>query len=144
DRAYASIRDRLERAYRGARSDGAPLTAQDLHGRIRLVTTPPLNRASMAPAAWPPVAFRNLRHAPDADAGPDSPDPRGRWHRAATLRRAVLLALVVGQTAVATWLMTAVLPYHGAQPLELAILALVAVLFCWVAAGFWTAVMGCF
>lgn len=118
-------------------AEHAPPTTQDVHGCTRLATTPPLNRASMAPDAWPPVAFRRPR-----DTGPDSPDPRGRWHGAATLRRAVLLALVLGQTAVATWCMNAVLPYHGAQPLELAILALFAVLFCWVSAGFWTAVMG--
>jgi membrane glycosyltransferase len=132
DAAYASVRERLERA-----TLGAPVT-EDAHGRARLVTTPPLNRASMAPGAWPPVAFR--RRAPDE--GPDSPDPRGRWHGAATLRRAVLLALVLAQTAVATWAMTAVLPYHGRHGLEIAILGLFAVLFCWVSAGFWTAMMG--
>jgi membrane glycosyltransferase len=140
DPAYASVRGRLELAYRGARSDGAPLAAQDAQGRTRLVTTPPLNRASMAPCAWPPVAFR--RRAPEERG--DSPDPRGRWHGAAALRRTTLLALVVAQTAVAAWFMSAVLPYHGHQPLEIAILGLFGVLFCWVSAGFWTAVMGFF
>jgi len=138
DPAYASVRGRLDLAYRGARRDGAPLAVQDAHGRVRLMTTPPLNRAPMAPGAWPPVAFR--RRA--AGEGPDSPDPRGRWHGAATLRRMVLLALVLAQTAVATWFMSAVLPYHGQQPLEIGILGLFAVLFCWVSAGFWTAMMG--
>jgi len=35
-----------------------------------------------------------------------------------------------------------VLPYHGRQPLELAILVLFAILFAWISAGFWTAFAG--
>ena len=35
-----------------------------------------------------------------------------------------------------------VLPYHGTQPLEIAILVLFAILFGWVSAGFWTALAG--
>src|SRR5438128_2612718 len=38
--------------------------------------------------------------------------------------------------------MSAVLPYHGRQPLEIAILVLFTVLFGWVSAGFWTAIAG--
>ena len=38
--------------------------------------------------------------------------------------------------------MTRVLPYHGRQPLEIAVLALFAVLFGWISAGFWTAIAG--
>ncbi|HEX8964656.1 MAG TPA: glucans biosynthesis glucosyltransferase MdoH, partial [Rhodocyclaceae bacterium] len=57
-------------------------------------------------------------------------------------RRAVLAVLTLGMAALATWAMTSVLPYHGRQPLEVAILALFALLFFWVSAGFWTAVMG--
>ncbi|HBO78242.1 MAG TPA: hypothetical protein DD502_08800, partial [Cupriavidus sp.] len=57
-------------------------------------------------------------------------------------RRWFLLALVVIQTALATYFMAKVLPYHGADPLEVAILVLFAVLFSWVSAGFWTAMMG--
>src|SRR5438034_1052845 len=36
----------------------------------------------------------------------------------------------------------AVLPYHGRQPLEVAMLVLFAVLFGWISAGFWTAIAG--
>jgi membrane glycosyltransferase len=63
-------------------------------------------------------------------------------HAAGALRRLVLLVLVLGQTAAGAYLMTAVLPYHGERPLELAILALFTVLFTWVSFGFWTAVAG--
>jgi membrane glycosyltransferase len=38
--------------------------------------------------------------------------------------------------------MISVLPYHGTQPLEIAVLVLFAVLFSWVSAGFWMAIMG--
>jgi membrane glycosyltransferase len=50
--------------------------------------------------------------------------------------------LTLGATVLATWAMTSVLPYHGRQALEVAILALFAILFFWVSAGFWTALMG--
>lgn len=87
---------------------------------------PPIRRTPMAPS---PVT-----HVP---AGPPPP-----WHRTATLRRVVLLVLAAGQAALATEAMASVLPYHGNQPLEMAILALFAVLFAWVSVGFWTALMG--
>jgi membrane glycosyltransferase len=89
---------------------------------------PPLNRACMAP-----------RLAPGA---PDSPDPRGAWHRTASVRRAVLLMLIAAQTALAAYFMTGVLPYDGREPLEMAVLGLFTILFAWVSAGFWTAMAG--
>jgi membrane glycosyltransferase len=141
----------------------APLARQalvrDRQGRLRLNTALPLNRTSMIPRRWPPKfwqvrserrrsqhdrraesrsAWRRSQH----DRRADAPDPLGRWHRAGAVRRIVLGLLVLGQTVVATDFMTAVLPYHGTQPLEIAILVLFAILFCWVSAGFWTAVMG--
>jgi membrane glycosyltransferase len=67
---------------------------------------------------------------------------REPWHRAAAVRRTLLVALVAVQTVAASGAMLAVLPYHGGQPLEIGILALFVVLFGWVSAGFWTAVMG--
>ena len=72
----------------------------------------------------------------------ESPDPLERWHGAGAVRRTVLGLLVLAQTIFATDFMTAVLPYHGTQPLEIAILVLFAILFCWVSLGFWTAVLG--
>ena len=46
------------------------------------------------------------------------------------------------QTTLAAWSMAVVLPYHGTQLLELAILGLFVPLFAWVSAGFWTALTG--
>ena len=65
-----------------------------------------------------------------------------RWRRVANLRRAVLMLFVFGQTAVASYYLLWVLPYHGGTPLEIGILMLFAILYAWIAVGFWTAVFG--
>ncbi|MFX6804081.1 hypothetical protein ABTH20_21745, partial [Acinetobacter baumannii] len=57
-------------------------------------------------------------------------------------RRLTLLTLMIAQTVAATWAMSTVLPYHGAAWLDAIIIVLFAVLFCWVSAGFWTAITG--
>src|SRR5439155_5305710 len=64
------------------------------------------------------------------------------WRRSGALRRLVLLILMLGQSLLATHFMREVLPYHGSQLLELIVLILFSILFLWVSAGFWTAVMG--
>jgi membrane glycosyltransferase len=97
--------------------------------------TPPLKRTPMAPTA--PV-FRGAR----GDAATQSPDPVGHWQLAGTLRRTLLFSLVAGQTALAAYFMSGVLPYQGSGPLEIAILVLFTLLFAWVSAGFWTALAG--
>ena len=71
----------------------------------------------------------------------DSQD-RHRSKSRGNLRRIVLLLLMLAQTALATYFMSEVLPYHGDKPLEMVTLGLFALLFCWVSAGFWTAMAG--
>ena len=152
--ALASIRRRLELAY--VTTDAvhpAPLT-RDALGRDRLGTAPPLARMSMVPRAWPRGLFarwflRFTRRDESSTPAPTGGDPRKSapatrqgWHRAATFRRVVLGGLIVSQTYIASSFMIAVLPYHGRQPLEIAILVLFAILFGWVSAGFWTAMAG--
>jgi membrane glycosyltransferase len=149
DPARGSIARRLE----FAAGQAAPLV-HDAQGRVRLPTVPPLARTSMVPPPWSRTFGRFIGRRGDppgaeADAprpmgGDDatSPDPLGRWHAAGNFRRVVLLGLIVAQTYVATNFMIAVLPYHGRQPLEIAMLALFAVLFGWISAGFWTAIAG--
>ncbi len=97
-------------------------------------TMPPIRRRSMAPAEWPPSTFDKR---PPSSA-PAAPATQFRPH----LRRLALFLLVVGQTFVATHFMRQILPYHGGQALEVAVLALFSILFLWVSAGFWTAIMG--
>ncbi|HET9764340.1 MAG TPA: glucans biosynthesis glucosyltransferase MdoH, partial [Casimicrobiaceae bacterium] len=148
--AYATIGARLRLAV-GESHDGArPILARDVHGRERLETTPRLARSPMAPHAWlgrKARADRDLRGertigGNPKDAGARPPNPGSRWRKRATHRRLVLLVLIVAQTVIATDFMAQVLPYHGRQPVEIAILALFAVLFAWISAGFWTALAG--
>jgi len=106
-------------------------------GTMRLEMAPPVNRTPMAPRGWPP---RNIFSSFGDDE--KRSDRKPVWHRAGALRRVLLLALVLFQTALAAWSLTAVLPHHGTQPLEIAILALFVVLFAWISAGFWTALTG--
>lgn len=129
---------------------------------------PELERSSMVPHPWTPLnpvarryqsMVRHRRHwvarkqpeqrqpwpaqlAPADDDVPDAPDPRGRWQFIGNLRRFVLLSLMIAQTLAATWFMSRVVPYQGTAWLEMVLLLLFAVLFCWVSAGFWTAIAG--
>src|SRR3569623_3653687 len=71
--------------------------------------------------------------------------PRSRapsWRGAAYFRRTSLLLLVLAQMVVGTYYMVAILPYHGEPLLEQALIASFAILFGWIATGFWTAVLG--
>jgi len=135
--AYASVSARLALAVGAPRVPTQSASVGDARP-ARLVTTPPLARTSMAPRAW--HGWRMRRRA--ADDGEGAVDSRGRWSHVAARRRIALLVLILGQTWIATDFMINALPYHGRQPLEIAILALFAILFAWISAGFWTALAG--
>ena len=156
DASAASIQRRLQLACPSP--DGhvhTECTGVEGSGHVRLATTPSLHRTPMAPSAWLlPVMTRVWRgmgrwfqrRRPARRPGPD-PELQAleaarpsRWR--AAVRRIVLLGLVLGQTAAAADGMRSVLPYHGGQPLEVAILVLFTVLFGWVSIGFWTGVVG--
>ncbi|MGE5090023.1 MAG: glucans biosynthesis glucosyltransferase MdoH [Candidatus Levyibacteriota bacterium] len=141
--AHATIGARIRLAHGDPRTPAGPVLMRDVQGRERLDTTPPLARSSMAPRAWP--AHRTREALPEDACPPEAiaqPGAATRWHGRAVRRRLGLLALIVGQTIVATDYMTRVLPYHGRQPLEIAMLVLFAILFGWISAGFWTAIAG--
>ncbi|HEX7382112.1 MAG TPA: glucans biosynthesis glucosyltransferase MdoH [Nevskiaceae bacterium] len=152
---YATVRTRLERAYGRPHAFDAPIFNESANGRVRLITTPPLARATMVPTPWSNNPVKRLarwlwrrliggrgqlanRHRPD----PPAPRPRRSWKGAGRRRRFLLTLLIVGQTYLASYYLTAVLPYHGTTGLELAELAIYAVLFAWISFGFWTAMMG--
>src|SRR5688572_3452620 len=97
-----------------------------------MLITPPLNRTPMAPGVWPPPAGLLVRQTRGGDA----------WQYAGAFRRVLLLVLTVAQTCVGAYFMSSVLPYHGGELLEVAVLGVFAVLFWWLSAGFWTAVLG--
>jgi len=106
------------------------MSAANLHPRNleRRAMMPAINRTSMAPKPWTEIARTRATPAP--------------WRRAASFRRYCLFFLVLAQTWLATNYMASVLPYHGRQPLEIALLLLFAILFFWISAGFWTAMAG--
>lgn len=64
------------------------------------------------------------------------------WRRRALVRRWLMALFVFGQTLVAGYYLLWVLPYHGGTVVELGMLGLFAVLYAWIAVGFWTAVFG--
>lgn len=152
--AYGSVAARLEMAYGEPRVGGEPLIQRRDDGAVHVATGPEPQRASMVPRAWPPHivsgfmrnAWRRMLGKPPVaatwDTLHDGPDAEGKWHPAGSHRRWVLLFLVAVQTVLATYFMSTVLPYKGADTLEVVTLSLFAVLFSWVSAGFWTAMMG--
>lgn len=104
--------------------------------------TPALRRAPMVPLAW---AGHPLRRAFAAMVGRNKGTPP--WHnptdvRPLKWRRLLLLALVAIGSYGGTATMVDVLPNKGTTPLEMGIAVLFCVLFAWVSAGFWTAMMG--
>ncbi|HWH84998.1 MAG TPA: glucans biosynthesis glucosyltransferase MdoH [Burkholderiaceae bacterium] len=103
---------------------------------------PPIHRQSMPPGPWAghPLArpWRRLFGA-----------PAPRWRRASDdrhlmIRRVLLLALVAFGAAIGTDYMTDLMPQHGQDWAERGLLVLFAILFAWVSAGFWTAILGAF
>lgn len=154
--AFDSVGRRLQWAWGVPPGSAAPFVSHDVSGHPRVATAPPLQRTSMVPEAWPRGRAERLlrwlrerllgrrgRLASRKPLEPDAPPPRPRsWQGAGRWRRGLLSLLVAVQTAMASWTMSVVLPYHGTQPLELVTLIVYAVLFAWISFGFWTAIMG--
>ncbi|MGH8807720.1 MAG: glucans biosynthesis glucosyltransferase MdoH, partial [Noviherbaspirillum sp.] len=167
--ASVASRLRLAYDRRAPQAQSGNVRTLDIERRkhTHLLLAPPPNRSPMVPHPWGPLnplvrwwqsLLRRRSHwveRKDGDRGrrpwpaarrdsvsedvTDAPDPRGGWQRNGNIRRVVLLTLMLAQTALATHFMRLVLPYQGTTPPELALVALFAVLFCWVSAGFWTA-----
>ena len=146
----------------------AGILGADAAGRPRIEATPPLNRSHVTPEAWRTnILTRGWRKLLGRKSPPPPPRQQlepARWRQVGSRRRLVLLLLMLGQTAVATWYMNSILPYQGWMLIDLqeimqqglqqsliqvlpyvvqfSILVLFSILFCWVSAGFWTALMG--
>jgi membrane glycosyltransferase len=99
---------------------------------------PPLARSSLRAQSWGRLgllAWLLRRESPPADIeGPAC----GAGHA----RRWALLMLSLAPALYATYVMSGLMPAAASSWPEKALLALFAVLSCWVAAGFWTAMMG--
>lgn len=157
--------------WRGRDEISAADTNED-NAPAALCVAPPLNRASMVPHPWGALnpftrwfqrAFAPVRMnqshiaetkvegfaVADLSVNQTPPElavvakePTASSKANGGIRRLVLLFLMLGQTALATYYMSRVLPYQGKEWLEIALLSLFALLFCWVSAGFWTAMTG--
>jgi membrane glycosyltransferase len=119
----------------------------------QVATMPPVRRTPMAPTGWPAPVLASLirsagarpRSAQPADRATEPADPSdgGALTWTAALRRTIFTVLVLVQTAAFAYYMTEkILPYHGREPLELAILTIGTILFVWISLGFWTALSG--
>lgn len=117
--------------------------------RGRLDSAPPMNRRNMLAEEMDitPLRsaikrlFRRQRAAHPWSSGPGA-GGRFPWRVSATLRRLVLLALIVIPTAISASIMHSLLPTGGYHALRVIITALFAVLFAWISVGFWSSVAG--
>ncbi|MDB5889132.1 MAG: glucosyltransferase MdoH, partial [Rhodocyclales bacterium] len=112
-------------------------------------SVPPLRRGSMVARPWCGFArgLRQILRGRGATSALRAPDG---WQQAARWRRRLLLALIILPTLAASLLMMEALPF-GDSPafssdfgkvLSAVQLLLFTVLFAWISAGFWSAVMG--
>jgi membrane glycosyltransferase len=167
--AQASVAQRLA-IDSAAELEHHEMLSVDAAGRVRLKATPPIRRTKMVPEPWKTnIVTRGWRRLLGKGVPPqptsDKRDlPKARWRTVGSIRRYILLVLMLGQTLVAGYYMKGILPYQGwamvdldeivhqtalqtAQQvlpyvLQTTILILFGILFCWVSAGFWTALMG--
>lgn len=163
-----SVKNRIAQAWPDAMEQGS-LSECDNEGRTLINAMPAVKRSSMFPEIWrtnPVGRVWDSMMGRGATSQPSSemPESEKRWRAAGSLRRYILLTLILVQTVIATWYMKTILPYQGwalLDPtnmlnqewgrsalqllpyiLQSGILILFAILFCWVSAGFWTALMG--
>jgi len=99
---------------------------------------PPVRRTPMAARPWRGLSLLSWLFR--AEPGP--PDVDGPARGAGQRRRFVLLALSLAPAIYATYVMSGLLPQEASSLAELSLLAVFAILSCWLAAGFWTAMMG--
>ncbi len=106
-----------------------------------ILPQPPVHRRSMVPQAWAgQPLLRPLRRL--LGYRPTRPWRTTADARPLMLRRVLLLVLVALGAIVGTDYMIDILPKHGQGWAEQGLLVLFGILFAWISAGFWTALMG--
>src|SRR5476649_1696346 len=169
DAAQASVGARLTLNTAEELQD-AEMLALDASGRVCLKATPPIRRTKVVPEPWRTnILVRGWCRMTGRTNPPKPPKdervlPAARWRTVGSIRRYILLILMLGQTIVAGWYMKGIMPYQGwslvdfdevrnqtllqtatqvlPYALQTSILIMFGILFCWVSAGFWTALMG--
>ncbi|MGO3005342.1 MAG: glucans biosynthesis glucosyltransferase MdoH, partial [Halomonas sp.] len=151
DPAASSVGRRLALAYAEPPLAPPEVLSTDASGITRLRTSLPIKRTPLAPEQWStnPIVNTGRRLKNWANRGWSRRRKReyhspAAWRWVATRRRWILLVLIFGQSIIAANQMRTVLPSQGQQWLEITILSLFVLLFAWVSAGFWTALMGFF
>jgi membrane glycosyltransferase len=136
-----------------AASGGRRPLETSLRRRSYPSSMPEIRRISMAPS---PIDRRPLhrlwrkirrpeKKSPCASAygaAAANPVEHSGWRAAARRRRIGMAALILLQTAAASWSLGKIFPYPWLNGLESAILVIFAILFSWISFGFWTAVAG--
>jgi membrane glycosyltransferase len=136
----------------GGREGG--LAQPDLNvvrGNIHALAMPEIKRLSMLPkriernplvTLWARLRGRTSNNETGRTGPASTQGAVFDWRAAAASRRLVLIALIIIQTAVATWSLSNTFPYPSLKASEIAILVLFATLFSWISLGFWSAVAG--
>ena len=129
----------------GHESVGSPTEVSPLTPRVPGVgpSAPPIRRSSMVATPWRGFwggLFDGIAGV-FAGRGPTAA-ARLPWQVAASRRRLVLLVLVALSAVGATAMLTQVLPVYELNILRVGQVTLFSLLFAWVAAGFFTALMG--
>jgi len=105
-------------------------------------STPPINRGSMVAQPWRGFTRSLVDLVSGRRKSTEASGEMLPWERAATNRRRVLLALVMLSAAGATTLLANMLPMQQNAWLRTLQIGLYGLLFAWVSAGFFTAMMG--
>jgi len=167
DSARANVRDRKVEGMPDDPQADAQVEVRDLHdARLRRIagdlaadradalrdreerdaarSTPPLNRGTMAARPWRAQPLRGLLDAlVGRDAGPAQHGGQvPAWQASAHRRRMALLTLIGTSAVAAAAALWSAWPAAEVGALHAVVLGLFTLLFGWIAAGFWTAVMG--
>ena len=114
--AQASVGKRLTLSTAEELED-AEMLVLDASGRVCLKATPPIHRTRVIPEPWRTnVLIRMWRRMTGRTNAPQPPKrelPPARWRTVGSIRRYILLTLMIGQTIVAGWYMKGILPYQG-------------------------------
>ncbi len=118
DSALVSVKARLQAAWPEVLK-GENVLGQDSEGRTVIHAVPPIKRTSMAPQAWRtnPVGrfwdrLRGQTPVLPAETHEQAVAEK-KWRSVGSLRRYILLILIVLQTTIATRYMKTILPYQG-------------------------------
>ena len=129
----------------------AQIDLNAVRGNIHALAVPELKRLSMLPNRVERNPLARLRRWLRGGTNNNEMERVGLgsteervvgWRATATSRRLALIALIITQTAIATWSLSNTFPYPWLKASEIAILVLFAILFSWISLGFWSAVAG--